>query len=262
MNKIFKKRSLGQHFLCDASAVSKIIESLHMDDTSLVIEIGPGGAALTAHLYERKPKELILIEKDQRFYDELCVKYPQARAFNEDACTVDISKLSRNKDDQFIVVSNLPYNVSTVILENLISYRQYIPKMVLMFQKEVGERLLAPVNSSEYGRLTLLVQEYYKAKKVFILKPGSFTPPPKVDSIVVELERLNVPSVKISNRELYDKLLAAVFNQRRKMLRRSLKSILKEDEITKVQTLTAISLDKRPQELTIEEYAKISNSLS
>ncbi len=262
MSNIFKKRSLGQHFLCDTSAVSKIIESLHIDDTSLIIEIGPGGAALTSHLYERKPKELILIEKDQRFYDDLCVKYPKARMFNEDACTIDISKLANNKNDQFTVVSNLPYNVSTVILENLIRYRSYIPRMILMFQKEVGQRILAPVNSSEYGRLTLLVQEYYRAKKVFILKPGSFSPPPKVDSIVVELERLDVPSVNISNRELYDKLLSAVFNQRRKMLRRSLKSILRDDQITKVQTLTGISLDKRPQELTIQEYAKINSILS
>ena len=260
--KILKKKSLGQHFLSDKSAVAKIVSAACITKDTCVLEIGPGGGALTESLYLLKPERLVLIEKDKRFYEELSVKYPDAEVMNLDAAEVDLHELLSNKNEEFVVISNLPYNVSTVILEKLISNKELFPRMVLMFQKEVAERILARPNSYEYGRLSLLVEEFYEAKKSFALKPGSFSPPPKVESMVVMFSRLKQPKVNIKDRVSYEKVLKLVFSQRRKMLRRSLRAILTEQQVSLLQTRTGIALDKRPQDLYIEEFVSISESLS
>lgn len=258
--KLIKKKSLGQHFLSDTSAVSKIVRAASINKNSWVMEIGPGGGALTQSIKEAGPAKLFLIEKDDRFYEELCIKYPDAVVVHADACELEIGPLT-GPDNELIVVANLPYNVSTVILENLIGQRKQIPRMVLMFQREVGERILASVGTAEYGRLSLMVAEYYKVKRSFILRPGSFNPPPKVDSIVIEFERLEHPLVNIEDRDTYNKILMHVFSQRRKMLRRSLRTLFTEDQIHILQEKTKISLDKRPQELSIKDFALIADTV-
>ncbi len=256
--KLIKKKSLGQHFLSDTSAVSRIVDTASIEKKSWVMEIGPGGGALTKKIHEAGPERLFLIEKDLRFYEELKKKYPDAEVMNLDACELDIRSFIK-KENELIVVGNLPYNVSTVILENLIAQRELIPRMILMFQREVGERILAKVGTAEYGRLSLLVTEHYKAKRSFVLKPGSFNPPPKVDSMVVEFERLERPLVDIKDHSLYNRILMLVFSQRRKMLRRSLRSIFNDDQIKVMQEKSKISFDKRPQELNIKEFATLAN---
>ena len=259
--KLIKKKSLGQHFLSDKSAVSKIVNSADIKQNNCVLEIGPGAGAITNDIYSLKPKRLVLIEKDKRFYEELLLKYPDAKIMNYDAADFDFCTLKRT-GDEFTVVGNLPYNVSTVILERLVAHKELFSKMILMFQKEVAERILALPNSSEYGRLSLLVEEFYEAKKVFALKPGSFSPPPKVDSMVVVFNRLKTPKVEIKDRTTYDSLLKLVFSQRRKMLRRSLRSMLTEQQVIILQDKTGIDLQKRPQELDIKMFADLSDVIS
>lgn len=257
---MFKKRSLRQHFLVDQDAISIIVGSANITKDDSVLEIGPGQGALTKGLYDAKPNKLYLLEKDTRLIQELSQRFRLATIVEADATSYDYSELLKTGPKEFIVVSNLPYNVSSVILELLISFRQMFPRMVLMFQKEVAKRLAASINTAEYGRLSLLVQEYYDVKEILGLKPSSFSPPPKVESTVVELLRLSVPRVNIKNRKIYERVLKASFSQRRKMLRRSLKGLVPEDELELISK--HIDLSKRPQNLSIDDFALLSDLIS
>jgi len=255
----YKKRSLGQHFLVDNKLSSRIVESAEITPKDTVIEIGPGRGALTQHLKKYDPKRVILIELDIRCYQELKQQYPKYEVINADAANFDFSSLAKTANEQFIVVSNLPYNASTAILENLICARAHISRMSLMFQKEVAERVMASSGGADYGRLSLLSTEFYDVKKLFVLKPHSFSPPPKVDSMVVTLNRRAEPLFKIEDRAFYEKLLKQVFSNRRKMLRRSLKGFIDPRVFDLLSTDCGINMEKRPQDLEPKEFAKISN---
>ncbi len=255
----YKKKSLGQHFLADSNLSSKIVASAAITSKDTVIEIGPGRGALTEHFKKYDPKRVILIELDIRCYQELKQKYPKYEVINADAANFDFSSLAKTPSEQFVVVSNLPYNASTAILENLIRARVHINRMSLMFQKEVAERVMATCGGADYGRLSLLSLEYYDVRKLFILKPNSFSPPPKVDSMVVTLNRRAEPLFIIEDRAFYEKLLKQVFSNRRKMLRRSLKGFIDPGMLDLLSADWGINMEKRPQDLEPQEFAKLSN---
>ena len=227
----YKKRSLGQHFLIDNNLSFRIVEAAGIKANDTVIEIGPGRGALTQHFNSYKPKRVVLIDLDIRCCEELKRHYPKYEVVNADAANFDLNSIAKDKDEQFIVVSNLPYNASTAILENLVSSRHHMKRMVLMFQKEVAERVMANPGNADYGRLTLLSKEFYDVEKLLVLKPNSFSPPPKVDSMVVTLNRRAEPLFEILDRRFYDRLVMQVFCNRRKMLRRSLKGVVESGNI-------------------------------
>ncbi len=258
----YKKKSLGQHFLIDEDLSSKIVTAAAIGPKDTVIEIGPGRGALTRHFKRYAPRRVILIDLDQRCCEELRRSYPNYDIVNTDAANFDLSSLLKSKDEQLVIVSNLPYNASTAILENLISYRSHIDRMVLMFQKEVAERIMADPGNADYGRLTLLSKEFYDVTKLFILKPRAFSPPPKVDSMVVTLKRRAEPLFEILDRTMYDRVTKQVFSNRRKMLRRSLRAVVEQSMLDLVATDCGIDVEKRPQDLEPQEFAKLVNFIS
>ena len=258
----YKKRSLGQHFLVDNNLSARIVEAAVVGPNDTVIEIGPGRGALTQHFSSYNPKRVVLIDLDVRCCQELRRHYPKYEVVNADAANFDLNSIAKDSDEQFVVVSNLPYNASTAILDNLISSRGHIYRMVLMFQKEVAERVMAEPCNADYGRLTLLSKEFYDVKKLFILKPSAFSPPPKVDSMVVTLNRRAEPLFEILDRRFYDRLVKQVFSNRRKMLRRSLKGVVEPGILDLIAADCGIDLEKRPQDLDPKEFAKLANFIT
>jgi 16S rRNA (adenine1518-N6/adenine1519-N6)-dimethyltransferase len=266
---LYKKKSLGQHFLSDVFTAQKIVSFANIKSDSVVLEIGPGDGSLTKWIYSIRPKKLILLELDKRFIDPLKANFLEAEIINKDACSFDISSfINSNKiSDNLIVIGNLPYNVSTKIVENLISSKTIIKNMVLMFQKEVGDRICAASGNKDYGRLSLLVQEFFKIEKLLDLKPGVFTPPPKVDSVVLYFLPRTEALIELKDRKGYTKLIDYCFSNRRKMLRRILKGLYPEnlvahdDIFSYIENSTGLDLKKRPEALDIKDFEKLSNSL-
>jgi 16S rRNA (adenine1518-N6/adenine1519-N6)-dimethyltransferase len=238
-----------------------------------VLEIGPGDGSLTRCIYYIKPKKLILLELDLRFIEPLRTKFPEAEIVNKDACKIDVSELLgltkslKDNPDKLIVIGNLPYNVSTKIVENLIASRRWIKHMVLMFQKEVGDRICSAPGNKDYGRLSLLVQEFFKVEKLLDLKPGAFSPPPKVDSVVLYFSPRSEALVNPKDRDVYTKLIDYSFSNRRKMMRRVLKGLYSEALVphdllsSYLEENTGIDLKKRPEELSIKDFEKLSDAI-
>lgn len=267
---MYKKKSLGQHFLSDTFSAQKIVSFANINKDSIVLEIGPGDGSLTRWISSLAPKELMLLELDLRFIENLKTKFPEAEIINKDACKVNISELSKNLSNQvnqLIAIGNLPYNVSTKIVENLVASRKLIKHMVLMFQKEVGERISANPGNKDYGRLSLLVQEFFKVEKLLDLKPGAFSPPPKVDSVVLYFLPRSEALVSPKDRGTYTKLIDYSFSNRRKMMRRILKGLYPEELVphdklfSYIVENTGIDLKKRPEELSIKDFEKLSDAI-
>jgi len=252
-----KSKNLGQNFLVDVNAINLIVDELGITDSSSIVEVGPGQGALTSVIYNKNPKKFFLIEKDNRLIEELKNKFPSATVLNEDAVTIKYPEQIFCQECS--AVGNLPYYVSTAILENLINH--FFKKMVLMFQKEVADRILASPKDSDYGRLSLLASENYKAQRLIDLEPGSFTPRPKIDSTVIVFNRLDAPRVKIKDRIIYDRLINRLFSERRKKIRSGLKSLKPDINFEDFYFKTNIDVNLRPQELSIEQFALISEYL-
>jgi len=256
------KKSLGQNFLNDELMADRIVGVADITKNDTIIEIGPGNGALTKWICMSPLKRGLLIEIDFSIASELKNKFPKFEIINEDVCGVDLSKLKKDNDEQFTVVGNLPYNVSSRILDHLVKYSFLIPKMVLMFQKEVADKICAEAGDSNYSRLSLLAKEFYDVEKMFDLKPHYFDPSPDVDSSVLLFNRRKEPLVKILNRDVYNKIVQQMFSNRRKMIRRSLKVLYPEDVLEKTFKAANIDPQKRPQDLDIQEFALLSNLIS
>ncbi|MFH1222730.1 MAG: 16S rRNA (adenine(1518)-N(6)/adenine(1519)-N(6))-dimethyltransferase RsmA [Pseudomonadota bacterium] len=253
------KRSLGQHFLNDEIIADRIVGAADIKKGDTVIEIGPGAGALTKWIYMSSVTRGILIELDVNLAPKLKDKFPKFEVMNENICGVDIAKLKNRADEKFIVIGNLPYNMSSKILEHLVRYKDVISKMVLMFQKEVGDKICAKAGDSDYSRLSLLALEFYDVEKVLDVEPKYFSPRPDVDSSVLLFNLRKQPIVEIKNREIYNRIVQQMFSNRRKMIRRSLKALYPDDILQKVFAASKIDPQKRPQELTIQEFALLAD---
>jgi len=243
------KKHLGQHFLTDHSIAGRIVNALDTSPGDTVIEIGPGTGVLTQYLLE-KDIRLLPVEIDPESARHLKKRWPM---LGELLIEEDFLKL--NLDDcttgQFHIIGNFPYNISSQILFRVLEYRQQIPSVVCMIQKEVAARIASPPGSREYGILSVLLQAYFNIQLLFTVKPGSFFPPPKVTSGVIRLTRndtFNLPC----DEKLFFRVVKSVFNQRRKMLRNSLKSILLNlDSDFEL-------LSKRPEQLGVPEFIELT----
>jgi len=227
----FAKKSLGQNFLVDKSAIEKIIQSVGTS-SPLLLEIGPGRGALSTSLFSLADK-FCLLEKDDLFAKEigetLFVHGSRKHfIFHEDALEFDWDRLWKESDSKtdtpLTVVANLPYNVATEILFRLVDQCYRVPRMVLMFQKEVGQRIAAPHGSRSFGVISVMVQNYYEVKIQQILKPGAFRPSPKVDSAVLEFSLRSKPMVPLEETEkrAFRSLVQSGFAHRRKTIENSL----------------------------------------
>ena len=251
------KKSLGQNFLIDNNIINKIIKLADIENNN-IIEIGPGTGNLTKRIIEQKPKNLLLIEKDKILADELSEKYgglKNFQIFNKDILKFDLEK---NIKKDSIIIGNLPYNISSQILVKLIKLKKWLPKykkLILMFQKEVADKILAKHKTSNYGRLSVITAARLKINFFFNVSPNSFYPVPKVKSTVLVLEPTLNKNNNIKNIENLEKVSHIFFSQKRKMINKGFNKLFKKP--VEIANKINVNLNLRPNELTENEYFKI-----
>lgn len=248
------KKSYGQHFLKEESIAQRIAESLSQTDQYQdILEIGPGMGVLTKYLLEYPEHKLKVVEADHDMVSYLNEHYP---VLTPNIISADFLKVNLHEhfDGQFAIIGNFPYNISSQILFKLLEYKQEIPELVGMFQKEVAQRVAAEPHTSAYGILSVLLQAFYDVKYLFTVKPGSFNPPPKVMSGVIRLVRKENFEDLGCNPKLFKRIVKASFGMRRKMLRNSLKPFVEKNVILQHEIF-----QKRPQDLTVQDFIAITN---
>lgn len=277
MKKDYAKKSLGQNFLNDRRFIDKILQALKPRKNDLIVEIGPGRGALTEPVLERAGK-VLAIEFDRDLIPILEEKFKFSENFfliEQDALETDFRALVnlQSPPHRTKLVANLPYYISTAILQHLINYRVCFSEMILMLQKEVVERITADPGNKERGFLTVLIEAYFKTEKLFDVPPGAFQPAPKVISSVMRLitkENGKDDKMEIKDHEFFRKLISRSFLQKRKTLRNNLKNAPDElggkiefkGGLDKIFTDTKIDPKKRAENLELEEWIKLSNYLS
>jgi len=250
------KKSLGQNFIVDQDIINKIINSVEIKNKS-ILEIGPGTGNLTKNILMKKPKKLIVIEKDNELASSLKKDIAgDVRIINDDVLKIDENNLDI---DVLTVFVNLPYNVSTEILCNWIlnikNKNFWFDNLVLMFQKEVADRIIAKFNTKNYGRLSILSNWKLEIEKICEVKPSSFFPKPKIDSSVLLLKPKH-DFFPLTNPKSLEKLTRTFFMYRRKMLKKSYNLLFNGDH--DIAKKLNIDLSLRPQNLNFEIYYKLS----
>lgn len=253
MTEVRAKKHLGQHFLTDLNIAKKIADTLSLVGYRKVVEIGAGMGVLTQFLLE-KNTEVHVIEIDKESVAYLNEHYPtlQGSIVAEDFLKYDIAGYM---GEPFAIIGNFPYNISTQIVFKLLELREIVPEFSGMFQKEVAERICEEAGSKTYGILSVLVQTFYEAEYLFTVSEHVFNPPPKVKSGVLRLRR-KVNYHLDCDEKLFFTVVKTAFNQRRKTLRNSLKSLLTE----KIKQKPIF--DKRPEQLSWEEFMLITKEIS
>ena len=250
------KKSLGQNFLTDRLVLDKIVNSAPIKN-KIVLEVGPGTGNLTSFILKKNPKKLLVIEKDNDLADNLNnIFKDQLTLINDDILNIDENTLS---DDKVTVFGNLPYNISTEILSKwIINLKDdfWFDQLVLMFQKEVADRIISNVNSSTYGRLSILANWKLNIKKICDIKPESFSPRPKIDSSLLFFSPKE-NFYKIKDPKNLEKITRIFFSQRRKMLKKPFNQLFNGDQ--KVIDKLKIDLNLRPQNLNFDTYYKLTS---
>ena len=250
------KKSLGQNFLIDKDILEKIVNVIQINQKN-ILEVGPGTGSLTSYILKKKPKKIIVIEKDQNLAKKLEQNFKEElKVINEDILKIDETSLINEK---LTVFGNLPYNISTEILSKWIvnlNDNFWFDHLVLMFQKEVADRIIAKYNTSSYGRLTVLANWKLKIVKVCDIKPDSFFPKPKVDSSLLLFSPKN-KIFKIKDPKNLEIVTRVFFSHRRKMLKKPFNQIFNGDH--KILDKLKIDLNLRPQNLDFETYYKLTN---
>ena len=247
------KKSLGQNFLIDKNIIRKIIYASEINSNDEILEVGPGTGNLTEFIISKNPKNIHVIEKDENLAIELEKKYLyKINIIKRDILKIPFEFYSKKK---FLILGNLPYNISTKILSNwCLNNNLSISKMILMFQKEVAERILAQVNSREYSRITILSKWKFNIKKVIDVKPNSFFPKPKVHSTVLEfLPKKQI--YKIKDPKNLEKVTKVFFSQRRKMVKKPINILFKNYRFDYKKF--NINPSDRPQNIDINKFLKI-----
>lgn len=252
-------KALGQNFILDLNITRKIVKASGDMTDCTVVEIGPGPGGLTRALLESNAKKIIAIEQDKRCIDALqdlvVLADGRLEVIHGDALKIDIHELGPSP---LKIVANLPYNVATALLLKWMGNVNHFKTMTLMFQKEVADRIVAPRDTSEYGRLSIIVQWLADVDVLFDLPPSVFTPAPKVTSSVVHIKPLQNPRFECKKENL-ELLTRIAFSQRRKMLRASLKSLFPKTE----DFLTSLNINPtaRAETLTIEEFCRLAQHI-
>ncbi len=242
------KKSLGQHFLKDENICIKIVEALNREQYDRLLEIGPGGGALTKYLLSIENIHFKALELDEEKIHYLIQTYPSVK---NKIIHQDILKASAPFEETFTVVGNFPYNISSQILFKILEWKEQVPRVVGMFQKEVAMRIAAGPGSKVYGILSVLIQAYYSVEYLFDVPPESFNPPPKVMSGVIALKRQkDIPDMK--SEKAFFTLVKLAFNQRRKMLRNAVKPLFSEE------VLAQEIFSKRAEQLSVEDFSRLT----
>ncbi|PQJ21768.1 16S rRNA (adenine(1518)-N(6)/adenine(1519)-N(6))-dimethyltransferase RsmA [Tenacibaculum sp. SG-28] len=258
------KKHLGQHFLNDENIAKKIADSLQGNGYDTILEIGPGMGVLTKYLLEQEAKVTVM-ELDSESVQYLKETFPVEHItlntspghfciIEGDFLKQDLSKINHGK--QIAIIGNFPYNISSQIVFKTIENRASVPEFAGMFQKEVAQRIAEKKGSKIYGILSVLTQAFYDVEYLFTVPPSVFNPPPKVDSGVIRLKRKENYTLPV-NEKLFFRVVKTAFNQRRKMLRSSLKSLhlstsLKEDPIFTL----------RPEQLSVQDFIVLTSKIA
>lgn len=242
------KKSLGQHFLHDENICRKIISALQQNSFSQLLEVGPGGGALTKYLLDLNNVDFKAVELDDEKVAYLLKTYPSIEGKIIHQSFLDIEKPFTGS---FTVIGNFPYNISTQILFKILEWKEDVECVIGMFQKEVAQRAAAKEGNKVYGVLSVLVQAFFRVEYLFDVNEKSFTPPPKVKSGVIRLLPQKEP-LQMKNEESFFLLVKTAFNQRRKTLRNAVKALfdatILEDEL----------FNKRAEQLTVQQFAALT----
>ena len=272
------KKALGQHFLTDLSIAQRIADALLVPcpatqgedgkNTPMpTLEIGPGMGVLTQYLLQRKDVDLRMVEIDSESVNYLLVHFPQVNGRLLEADFLRL-KLEKFFSDQFCIIGNFPYNISSQIFFKVLDYKEQVPQVVCMIQKEVAERIAEKPGTKTYGILSVLLQAWYDIEYLFTVGEGAFNPPPKVKSAVIRLVR-NKRQDLGCDEGLFKSVVKTSFNQRRKTLRNSLKPLIRakaDREGWSEEQLAEFTSDKvfdlRPERLSVEDFISLTLKLS
>ena len=254
MEKVKAKKHLGQHFLKDEEVAKNIADTLSLNGYEDILEIGPGMGVLTKYLLE-KPVTTYVVEIDNESVEYLDAHYPKlhGKIIAKDFLKYDINEVFEGK--QFAIIGNFPYNISTQIVFKALELRNQIPEFSGMFQKEVAQRICEKKGTKAYGILSVLVQAFYTAEYLFTVDEHVFIPPPKVKSGVLRLTRKVDYSLPCSEK-MFFRVVKTGFQQRRKTLRNSLKSMELSDELRQDKIF-----DLRPEQLSVEDFISITQKI-
>ena len=254
MKQVRAKKHLGQHFLTDQTIAQNIVDSL--SGGLPVIEVGPGMGVLTQYLVQKPEMDLKLIEIDTESVEYLHAHYPalKDRIIEGDFLRLELTELF---PEPFAVIGNFPYNISSQIFFKVLDYRNQIPEVVGMLQKEVAERLAAPPGSKTYGILSVLLQAWYNVEYLFTVGSEVFSPPPKVQSAVIRVTRNDCNDLGCDEK-LFKQVVKATFNQRRKTIRNSLKAVAYNRETFPVFPM----LNLRPEQLSVAQFVELTNMVA
>ena len=253
------KKSYGQHFLINEDIAQRIADALTVDGAKpKVLEVGPGKGFLTKYLLE-KNIDLKVVEADNDMVDHLHLNYIQlhGKVIAEDFLKLNLSRVfpnnqqSTTNNQQFSLIGNFPYNISSQIVFKMLDFREHIPELVGMFQKEMAKRIIATPGGKEYGVISVLAQAYYEGEYLFSVSNENFSPPPKVQSGVIRLTRKQNPID--CDQKLFKRIVKQAFSQRRKMLRNTLKPFFENKELMGDKYFM-----KRPETLSVEEFVALA----
>ncbi len=246
------KKSLGQHFLKDETVIDKIIAALKEDSCTNLLEVGPGGGALTKHLLQIPDINFKAVELDDEKTAYLKKTYP---VLTDNIISQSFLDIDEPFDTPFTVIGNFPYNISTQILFKVLDWKDKVPVVIGMFQKEVAQRAASKEGNKVYGVLSVLIQAFYEVEYLFDVSNLSFNPPPKVQSGVIRLKR-KTTTLDVKSDRAFKVLVKTAFNQRRKTLRNAVKSLFT------AEVLQDELFGKRAEALSVEEFAALTFRMS
>ncbi len=251
MKEVRAKKHLGQHFLRDLDIARRIADSLVFDGVMPVLEIGPGMGVLTQFLLQNPNIDLTAVEIDTESVVYLQKHFPQLKLVEGDFLKMDLHELYQGA---FCIIGNYPYNISSQIFFKLLDYREQVPCLSGMIQKEVAERIAAKPGSKTYGILSVLLQAYYDVEYLFTVSEHVFDPPPKVKSAVFRLTRNQTQRIDCDE-VMFKTVVKTAFNQRRKTMRNSLRALVNND----TEVLSNKVFDLRPEQLSVNEFVDLTN---
>ena len=255
---MFIKKSLGQNFLIDQNVIKKIINLVEVKNQNIV-EIGPGKGALTKEILKKEPKKLILIEKDNKLYENLKNDYldsKKIKIINQDILKFDFNEI---KMKNLIIFGNLPYNISSQILVKFIRFNIWPPNykdIIFMFQKELGEKITANFPSKNYSRISILTKFKLNHINKFNISANCFFPKPKVNSTIIHFKPKTKLKYKIKKVENLERVTNLIFSNKRKIIKKNLQKLLSKRKINLIPNL---NLNLRPENLSPDTYYKITN---
>lgn len=246
------KKSLGQHFLKDDTVINKIIDEIKKDSCTNLLEVGPGAGALTQHLIRLPGINFKAVELDNEKVTYLHNKYPSLK---DKIIAKSFLDIDQPFDEPFTVIGNFPYNISTQILFKVLDWKDQVPCVIGMFQKEVAQRAASKEGSKVYGVLSVLVRAYYDVEYLFDVSNECFNPPPKVQSGVIRLKR-RATELQFKSDRAFWVLVKTAFNQRRKTMRNAVKSLFT------AEVLADDIFNKRAEALSLEDFAALTFKMS